>query len=241
MREFLAKKEIINIISSCQKEFDKNLRNKKLMFIYENKDRSIGKEEMFFPITSFYHLTGVQAYDKGNELINSYKFYMLLREGGIDESKLKVKDDTTYYKLEILSQLMKIDKMASMIGTFSSFSILLQTDKIIGNVNACMGFVKDSEFKMYVPNTVLKKDIRDVTDDRKKIIAVLKKDINEKLYKNITYLKQNYQINDILKNDGINENIDIGNLYSGDTNTEMKIYNFHYQQNELLQNNNKEA
>lgn len=118
MREVFAKKEIIDIISICQKEFDKNLRNKKLMFIYENKDRTIGKEEMFFPTTSFYHLTGVQAYNKDNDLINSYKFYMLLREGGIDESKLKVKDDTTYYKLKILPQLMRIDRMASMIGFF---------------------------------------------------------------------------------------------------------------------------
>lgn len=103
-----------------------------------------------------------------------------------------------------------------------------------------MGFVKDSELKMYVPNTVLKKDIRDIADNRKKIIAVLKKDINENLYKNITYLKQNYKVSDMLRNDEINKNIDIGNLYSGDINTDEKIYNFYYQQNELLQNNNQE-
>ena len=62
-----------------------------------------------------------------------------------------------------------------------------------------MGFIKNGQ-DLYVPNTALKQDIRDITDDRKKIIAVLKKNINEKLYKNITYLKQTYQVEEILKN-----------------------------------------
>lgn len=48
MRDFLMQKEFINIISKCQKEYDKNLKNKKIIFIYENKDKTIGKEEMFF-------------------------------------------------------------------------------------------------------------------------------------------------------------------------------------------------
>lgn len=45
------------------------------MFIYENKDRTIDQEEIFFPTTSFYHLTGIKAYDLKNKLLNSYKFY----------------------------------------------------------------------------------------------------------------------------------------------------------------------
>ena len=142
MRNFLAQKEFMDIIAKCQIEFEKSLKNRKVMFIYENKGKTIGKEEMFFPTTSFYHLTGIKAYDSNNKLLNSYKFYELLQSGGIDESKLEVKDKTTYYKLQVLPQLMKIDRMASMIGNFTGHSLLLQTNKLIGNVNACMGFVK---------------------------------------------------------------------------------------------------
>lgn len=225
MRNFLAQKEFIDIIAKSQKEFEKNLKNKKLMFIYENKDRTIDQEEIFFPTTSFYHLTGIKAYDSKNKLLNSYKFYKLLQAGGIDESKLEVKDKTTYYKLEVLPQLMKLDRMASMIGNFTGHSLLLQTNKLIGNVNACMGFIKNEQ-NVYVPNTALKKDIRDIADDRKKIIAVLKKDINEKLYKNITYLKQKYQIIDILKNQDINEKIDINKIYSDDKFIDKEICQF---------------
>lgn len=145
MREFLAKKEFINIIAKSQKEFEKNLKNKKLMCIYENKDETIDEEELFFPTTSFYHLTGMKAYDSNDKLLSSYKFYEMLRVGGIDESKLEIKDKTTYYKLQVLPQLMKLDKMASMIGDFTGHSLLLQTNKVVGNVNACMGFVKNSK------------------------------------------------------------------------------------------------
>lgn len=215
MREFLAKKEFIDIIAKSQKEFEKNLKNKKLMFVYENKDKTMGQEEIFFPATSFYHLTGIKVYDSNNKLLNSYKFYELLQSGGIDESKLEVKDKTTYYKLQVLPQLMRLDRMASMIGNFTGHSLLLQTNKLIGNVNACMGFVKNEQ-DVYVPNTALKRDIRDIANDRKKIIAVLKKEINEKLYKNITYLKQKYQIREILQNKEISEKIDVDNIYSND-------------------------
>ena len=81
------------------------------MFIYENKDRTIDQEEIFFPTTSFYYLTGIKAYDSKNKVLNSYKFYELLQVGGIDESKLEVKDKKTYYKLEVSPQLMKLDNV----------------------------------------------------------------------------------------------------------------------------------
>ena len=41
MRNYLEQKEALRIISQCQKEYDKNLKNKKVMFIYQNKDKTI--------------------------------------------------------------------------------------------------------------------------------------------------------------------------------------------------------
>ncbi|MFR5683831.1 MAG: PBECR4 domain-containing protein [Clostridia bacterium] len=64
MNQFFVQKGMIETLSRCQKEFEKNLKNKKIMFIYENKNRSIDKEEMLFPISCFYHLTGIKAFDK---------------------------------------------------------------------------------------------------------------------------------------------------------------------------------
>lgn len=99
MRDFIMQKKFIDVISKSQKEFEKNLKNKKVMFVYENKDKSIGEEEALFPVTSFYHLTGLKVFDHNNNLLNSYNFYKLLQKGGIDESKIYIKDKSTFYKL----------------------------------------------------------------------------------------------------------------------------------------------
>lgn len=233
MKQEFINKSMIDTISKCQKEFDTNLKNKKLMFVYEDNRRNVDKEEMIFPVSCFYHLTGIKAYDKNNQLLNSYKFYTLLKNNRIDAMKIIPKNETTYYKLEVLPQLMRIDRNANMIGEFNGSNLLLQTEKIAGNINACMGFVKNDEFgNTYIPNTALKEDIRRIVDVKYKIVAILKKDMSENLYANITYLKQNYQIRDILKNEDIGKIVDTDKIYSADRNIDKKIYEFMYEINE---------
>ena len=177
------------------------------MFICEDKNRIIDEQEMFFPLSCFYHLTGIKAYENNKEL-NSYRFYDLLKKGTINASNLIKKDTTTELKLQVLPQLMKIDKNANMIGNFYNSNIYLQTEKVAGNINCCMGFVKNKETNLYIPNTALKRDIRDITKDMKKVIAILKKDFNEKQYKNITYLKKGYNIDEILNDEKIRQKVD---------------------------------
>lgn len=234
MNRFLKQQGILNIIYKCLKEYDENLKNKKVMFITENKYKLISKEEVLFTKSSFSHLTGVSIYNNENgKKLNSYEFYNLLKSVTItiDNYEIKCKDNTTDLKLQVLPQLMKIDKMANTIGDFANITMFLQTEKIAGNINACMGFVKDSKLDIYVPNTVLKKDIRDITNNRNKIIAILKKDLTENLYSNITYLKQNYKVWDILKDEDINKMIDIENIYSSDRTVDKKINNFLHELN----------
>ena len=78
---------------------------------------------------------------------------------------------------------MKIDRTANMIGNYFSTNLFLQTEKVAGNINSCMGFVKDKKMNIYVPNTALNLDLRSITSTRNKIVAILKKNINDKLYK----------------------------------------------------------
>ena len=232
--------EIINTLSKCIKIYDENLKNKKVMFIVENKKRKLEIEEMFFGKRNFYHLTGVKVLDKTGKELSSNNFYDLLLKSRINYSKFVKKDNTTDLKLQVLPQLMKIDRIANMIGEYDVTKIFLQTDKIAGNINACMGFVRDKRLKLYVPNTALKKDIRQITSIRNKIIAILKKDSRDKLYSNITYLKQNYNIIDILKNEEINKKIDIENIYSTDKRINSKISDFINVNSKILLSNKAE-
>lgn len=228
MRNIINNKELISLLVRCQKEYDENLKNKKIMFIIEQKDRTICKEEVYFGKKNFYHLTGIIALDKQNKELSPSNFYYLLSRGRIDEVKIKRRDDTTDLKLQILPQIMRIDRIANMIGDYSGNNIFLQTEKIAGNVTACIGFVRDGKLDTFVPNMALNIDIRTITNNRSKIIAILKKEIKDNLYKDITYLKSNYEIEDILKSEEVNKNIDIDNIYSYNKLVDKKIYNFYY-------------
>lgn len=228
MKKNLEKQEMLSILSKCQKEFDENLKNKKVMFIFENKNRTIDKQEVFFPKSCFYHLTGIKVCDKNGQEVNCYSFYELLSKKRLREDSLFRKDNTTDLKLQVLNQLMRIDRTANMIGEFCGNNIFLQTEKVAGTVNACMGFVKGNEADIYIPNTVLKTDMREITTDRKNIIAISKKDYTERLYRNITYLKQNYAIEKILNNKKINKYINIKEIYSLDKISNTKIHDFLY-------------
>lgn len=90
-----------------------------------------------------------------------------------------------------------------------------------------MGFVKDKKMNIYIPNAALNLDLRSITSTRNKIVAILKKNINDKLYKNITYLKVQYEIKDILKNPEVNKNINLKEIYSKDKLINKKIFNFY--------------
>lgn len=63
-----------------------------------------------------------------------------------------------------------------MIGDFTDRGPKLFTEKVAGNVCGCIGFVKDRNTRLNVPNTLLKKDIRDITAfPVQKVYAVLSK------------------------------------------------------------------
>lgn len=57
---------------------------------------------------------------------------------------------------------MGIKRNVMMIGDFADRGPKLFTEKAAGNVCGCIGFVKDRNTGLNVPNTFLKKDIRDV-------------------------------------------------------------------------------
>ena len=228
MKQELRQREILNTVYKCLKDYDQNLKNKKIMFVVEMKDKNLIKEEVYFPKSSYCHLTGVIILDCNGRILNSFEFYNLIKKGTITINKYKIisRNNTMDLKLQVLPQLMKIDRMATMIGDFNNSNLYLQTKKIIGNVNACMGFIKDSKSNLYIPNTTLKSDIRDITDNTNKIVAILKKDVHKILYDEMTYLKQNYKVTDILKNEEITENIDLKKLNSLNGSIQRRIEEF---------------
>ncbi len=100
------------------------------------------------------------------------------------------KDGNTQTKLIVLPMLMNISKNAKMIGDYDKNKIYLQSDKIVGNVNSCLSFIKYNNY--YISNSSLKEDIRKIVYNHKRIICILSKKIQEKEYNEITYIDKKY-------------------------------------------------
>ncbi|MCX4318644.1 MAG: PBECR4 domain-containing protein [Lachnospiraceae bacterium] len=84
--------------------------------------------------------------------------------------------------------MMGLKQNVTMIGDFTDRGPKLFTEKAAGNVCGCIGFVKDRNTRMNVPNTLLKKDIREVTASPvQKVYAVLSKSYTAE---NILYWKR---------------------------------------------------
>lgn len=138
----------------------------------------------------FLHLTGVEL--NGNIKDNtSERFYAKAINHKINENDFEFKDKTTEQKLNVLVQTLRIASNAKMIGdyNYNTSHINLQTDKLAGGVNACLGFIKVDDY--YIPNTVLTTDIRKETNNRQKVLYVLSKNIGDEKYNNIEMVEKN--------------------------------------------------
>jgi len=90
MKQELRQKEIINTVYKCLKDYDQNLKNKKIMFVVEMRDKNLIKEEVYFPKSSYCHLTGVTILDCNGRILNSFEFYNLIKKGTITINKYKI-------------------------------------------------------------------------------------------------------------------------------------------------------
>lgn len=186
----MTKQEALNIVLNCSKIYHKNLENKNVVFIYEKEYNEYDYiETNFFP-HNFLHLTGLNLIK--NRIKSSVDFYNLCLRNNLSTTDFEFKlNGTTQKKLEILSSIMQIDKKARIIGDYNSQKVYLSTEKLIGSVNMCLGFIKENNY--YIANTALKEDIRNIVEEQGRIVLVLKKNIKDKQYNEIIYKNKNIQ------------------------------------------------
>ena len=136
---------------------------------------AIKSYEVVFHRYNFLHLTGVRVHNSG--VGSAIHFYEKCLANRLTEDDFYfAKDGSTVQKLDVLENMMGIKRNAMMIGDFTDRSPKLFTEKAAGNVCGCVGFVKDRNTGLNMPNTLLKKDIRDVVaNPAQKIYAVFSK------------------------------------------------------------------
>lgn len=189
------KRKAIQIMTRAARLYRDNLEDRKILFLYgtpaEVKKQlrtegvrltAIKAYEVVFHTYNFMHLTGVKL--NANTTASAIHFYQKCLDNRLTEDDFSfARDGSTAQKLDILESMMQIKTKATMIGAFTDRGPKLFTEKVAGNVCGCIGFVQDKNTRLNVPNTLLKKDIRDVTEQpTKKIYAVLSKGYTKDKY-----------------------------------------------------------
>lgn len=173
----MEKKEAIKIVREAAKRYQNNLVGKKILVLYLGCNQCVDYFELSFKATNFLHLTGLQLVAH----ISAAEFYKRCLDGKLSESDFEFAEDgTTILKLTVLPKLMANNLSANMIGDFNSNSLKLYTEKLVGSVTACLGFVKQGD--AYYPNTLLYKDIRNVVYETKRIVAIFQKKFKDLNY-----------------------------------------------------------
>lgn len=198
-------KKIVKIVCECAKIYDENLKGKNIMFIFENQiNKKIEYLETEFLANNFRHLTGIKCKNEKT----SIEFYKMCLNNKLSYKDIVQKQNgTTRLKLEILPQLVNIGRNAKLIADYDNSKINLYTEKIIGNIRCCVGFVKKDKY--YLPNTIIKQDVREISQKQSinKIIAILEKSIKDKQYNCVTYIKKDIDLFSIIKVLNIQERV----------------------------------
>lgn len=191
-----SKEKAITVVTSCAKTYKENLVDKSLLFVCSDKHNNISCIEFTFDSSNFLHLTGLKpktfVTESGAEhTLNATEFYNKCLDRKLRASEFDfAADGTTPLKLDVLPSLINKCISAKMIGNYNSSNPKLYTEKLVGNISACMGFIKANNTDRYVPNTVLKVDIRNYTTGTAKVIAVFRKGKYEKTYCECTYVSK---------------------------------------------------
>lgn len=187
------KEQAVSIVTLCAKAYQENLANRTLLFVCMDKHKRISCIELSFDASNYMHLTGLKPISvvDGNgtaRKLSATDFYSKCLDGKLSVQDFDfAKDGTTTLKLDVLPFVINKNLSANMIGDYNSGNPKLYTEKLVGGVKACVGFVLTEPSRKYVPNTVIKVDIRDYATSTTRVIAVLRKRKTDNLYKEITY------------------------------------------------------
>lgn len=212
------KEDARRMVLNCAKQYQKKLLNKKLLIIYrERKDQSIRFIEVVFYERNYQHLTGVELLDQEGDVLRgqSINFYRKCIENKLSVNEIKFRDDgTTPLKLTALPVLMDVTKITKITGDYNNVRPYLFVDKVMGNVNFCLGLTKEQE--TYVPSSALLEDMKHFVNTPSQVLAILEKEIYTEIYDRIKHVAKGLNLNNLRLPDEISQKISLKHyIYKG--------------------------
>ena len=182
--ERMDKKEALSILFSAAEAYQEHLVDHSLLFLCADRNRHTYCFEVTFDINNFKHLTGCKT------SLSPRHFYRLClaKRLSVDDFEF-AGDGTTEWKLKVLPRVISRNLSANMVGEYNDSMPILYTERVAGNISACISFVHadDHPDSRYVPNTVLMGDIRTLVHKADRILVTYRKKRDETAYGEIVY------------------------------------------------------
>ena len=179
------KKDALAIVFTAANQYQENLVDHSLLFLCMDKHKKTYCVEVTFDVSNFQHLTGLET---DPDVISPAHFFQLCLDRRLREIDFELaKNGTAEWKLDVLPRITKRNLSAHMIGMYNQSQPLLSTERVAGSTNACMGFVRNEGVGRYVPNTVLKGDIRRLVYVPDRILVTYRKASRDSQYSEIVY------------------------------------------------------
>ena len=179
------KKEALAIVFAAADKYQENLIDHSLLFLCMDKHKNTYCVEVTFDGSNFQHLTGLET-DPAS--ITPAHFFRLCLDRRLRETDFQFAENgAADWKLDVLPRVVQKNLSANMIGLYNQSQPLLFTERVAGSVSACMGFIRDRGVGRYIPNTVLKGDIRALVHVPDRIIVTYRKAAVEEQYLEIVY------------------------------------------------------
>ncbi len=177
-------------VLNCAKLYENNLCGRSYIVIYRDRsDYQIKAIEVLFLPENYQHLTGIELIDEdGNRRDHvADLFYKKCINNTLSKTEIRFKQDgTTPLKLEALPIIMTIHKVTKIAGDYNNGRPFLVADKLIGNVNFCMGLKKIGD--IYFPASALMENIKYLTNAQSQVLAVMSKEVGASIYKDIRHV-----------------------------------------------------
>lgn len=190
------KEDAIKIVTACAQKYRDELDGNTLLFVCIDKHNTISCFEFSFRPENFMHLTGLKLIRNTggeSEMVGAADFYSRCLNHRLSPRDFEFSDDgTTVMKLAVLPAVISKNLSAKMIGDYNSSKPRLYTEKLAGNTNACVGFKKDAAAGVFVPNTVLREDLRSNVRGYVRVIAAYRKKQSDEKYRELTYAAKKF-------------------------------------------------
>lgn len=195
------KKLALKIIIEAAKEYKDKLLNRHFMIIYKERGNYkciyVGFRDL-----NFLHLTGVTTG------LSAQQFFAACIDRKLSERDFEVDGQgKVRQKLTVLPYLSELLYNSCMIGDFIHSGIYIKADYFVGDgkKSLSLGFRKCN--KTDYPVTLYSEDVRKLSNPTNKVIAIFKKQYDEKYYMDCTYLSKGQDIQELLSQDIVKEKI----------------------------------